>query len=265
MRALVTGAARGIGRATCLRLLADAESAGAVLRIAAVDLLGDELEGLADLLRKKGAEVLTVVGDLADPAFPAHAVEQAVAAFGGLDVLVSNAGISRHGPLANLSLDDWDIALAVDCRATWLLAKAAYASLKEARGRIVVVSSITGNHPQPWTGAYAVAKAGLTMLARQLSLEWGPDGIAVNIVSPGPTHTAITDRIFSNPEARAVREALIPNRRVGMAEDVAAAIAFFCRPEAIQCNGSNLVVDGGFSNSVMERLPYIPAKKPPAP
>lgn len=262
MRALVTGAARGIGRATCLRLLADARMVDTTLRIAAVDLLGDELEGFAGELRAQGAEVVAIAGDLADPAFPELAVGRATAAFGGLDVLVSNAGISRHGPLASLSLADWDIALAVDCRATWLLAKAAYNSLKEAKGRIVVVSSITGDHPQPWTGAYAVAKAGLTMLARQLALEWGPDGIAVNIVSPGPTHTAITDRIFSNPEARAIREALIPNRRVGRPEDVAAAIAFFCRPEAIQCNGSNLAVDGGFSNSVMERLPYIPAKKP---
>lgn len=261
MKVLLTGAARGIGRATAFRLAADARAAGDKLHLAAVDMQAVELDEVCAALAEEGVEAIAIAGDLSDPQFPEQAVARAADALGGLDVLVSNAGMSRHGPLKDLSLADWDAVMGVDCRATWLLAKAAYPHLKAARGRIVVVSSITGLTPQPWVGAYSVAKAGLTMLARQLSLEWGPDGIAVNVVSPGPTHTAITDRIFSNPEARAVREALIPLRRVGAAEDVAAAIAFFTRPEAIQCSGANLVVDGGFSNSVMERLPYIPAKK----
>ncbi|MGE0386834.1 MAG: SDR family NAD(P)-dependent oxidoreductase [Gammaproteobacteria bacterium] len=259
---MVTGAARGIGRAACLRFAADAAAHGdpAALTLAAVDLQSDEIEALAAELTASGVHCVPVAGDLADPEFPTVAVATATAALGGLDVLVSNAGISRHGALKDLALADWDAVMAVDCRASWLLAKAAYPHLKAARGRIVIVSSITGIHPQPRVGAYSVAKAGLIALGRQLALEWGPDGIAVNVVSPGPTHTTITDRIYSDPEARAVREALMPNRRIGAAEDVAAAIAFLAGADARQCNGTNLVVDGGLSQSVMERLPYIPAR-----
>ena len=145
MRVLVTGAASGIGRATCVRLARDAKAAGRSARVAAVDIgPAAQLDGLVAELRELGADALPLHGDMGTPDAPGRAVAEAVQRFGGLDGLVSNAGINRPGPLVEYAVEDWDRLFAVNTRATWLLAKAAHPALRASGGAIVAVASMSG-------------------------------------------------------------------------------------------------------------------------
>lgn len=252
MRAIVTGAARGIGRAICLRLARDAAASGGV-KLVLSDQHADELKSLIAEIRGMGGQAIAVPGDMSDPALPA-AIVQAAEAFGGLDALVSNAGFAIPGPLATYEMENWDKAFAVHVRAPWLLAKAAYPALKESRGAIVVTASISGTNPQAPLGPYSASKAAALMLVRQLANEWGPDGIRVNAFSPGLTITPGTAAAYSTPDARAQREGRVPLRRMAEAEDMANVVAFLLSKDAAYVHGVDLLVDGGLSNTVMAAL-----------
>ncbi len=255
MRILVTGAARGIGRATAARLARD--HAGKGLKLLLVDQHAEELETFAKELAPQCEVIATATGDLTKTAFCASVGETAKAKLGGMDVFVSNAGGSIHGALKELPLESWNKIIDLNCTATWLLAKALYEQLKEAGGCIVVVSSIAGTHPEAKLGSYSVSKAAVTMLAQQLAIEWGPDGIRTNIISPGTIHTSNTDRVYRIPEAKADRERVVPLRRIGTPDDIAGMVSFLAGPDGAYCNGANFVVDGGFTQTVMSQLRYV--------
>ncbi len=255
MRAVITGAASGIGKAVAARLRADAGSGGEAAQLLLVDREGDALGKVAAEL---GAVPLVV--DLAR----ADAGEAVAAAarehLGGLDALISNAGIAVTGALAELSLEDWERTFAVNVRATWLLARAAYPLLRDGGGAIVATASIAARDPSPPIGAYSPSKAALVMLIRQLAFEWGPDGIRCNCVSPGPTHTGMTDATYSDARLRAERAAHMPLRRVGEPQDIAAVIAFLAGPDASFVTGVDVLVDGGLGTSL---LPAVRGLSPP--
>jgi glucose 1-dehydrogenase len=258
MRVLVTGAASGIGRATCVRLAQDAKTAGRAARIAAVDLEPSAaLDGLVAELQALGADALPLHADMGTANGPGCAVAAAVERFGGLDGLVSNAGINRVGPRVEYAVEDWDRLFAVNTRATWLLAKAAYPALRASRGAIVAVASMSGTHVHAGLGAYAPSKAAVIMLARVLAQELGPDGIRVNTVSPGMTRTGMTARVYQDPAVAAARDALVPLGRVATPDDIAAAIAFLLSPDARYVNGHDLIVDGGLTGNLLGRLPGL--------
>lgn len=258
MRALVTGAASGIGRATCLRLARDAQAAGRKAQIAAVDLEPSAaLDAVAKELGTLGAIALPLPGDMATVDAPGRVVAEAVARFGGLDGLVSNAGVNRPGPLVSYAVEDWDRMFAVNTRATWLLAKAAHGALAASRGAVVAVASMSGSNAHANLGPYGPSKAALIMLVRVLAQEFGRDGIRVNSLSPGMVRTGMTAKVYGNAQIAAERDALVPLGRVATPEDMADVIAFLLGPDARYVNGHDLVVDGAVTGNFLGRLPGI--------
>jgi NAD(P)-dependent dehydrogenase (short-subunit alcohol dehydrogenase family) len=258
MRVLVTGAASGIGRATCLRLARDARAQGKKAQIAAVDIgPSPGLDALIAELRRQDAEPLALHGDMGTVDAPERVVGDAVGRFGGLDGLVSNAGINRPGPLVSYAVEDWDRVFAVNTRATWLLAKAAYPALKTSRGAIVAVGSMSGSNAHANLGPYGPTKAAVIMLAQVLAQEFGRDGIRVNTVSPGMVRTGMTEKVYADQKIAAERDALVPLGRVATPEDMADVIAFLLGPDSRYVNGHDLVVDGGISGNFLGRLPGI--------
>jgi NAD(P)-dependent dehydrogenase (short-subunit alcohol dehydrogenase family) len=257
MRVLVTGAASGIGRAACLRLARDAAGRGGA-SIAAVDIAPSAaLDALRGDLEKLGALVLLTHADMGSVDGPARAVGEATARFGGLDGLVSNAGVNRPGPLVDYAVEDWDWLFAVNTRATWLLAKAAFPALKVARGAIVSVCSMSGSFAHAGLGAYGPSKAAAIMLVKVLAQELGPQGIRVNGVSPGMVRTGMTEKVYQDAAIAAARDALVPLGRVATPEDMADAIAYLLSPDARYVNGHDLVVDGGITGNFLGRLPGL--------
>jgi glucose 1-dehydrogenase len=258
MRVVVTGAASGIGRAVCLRLARDARAAGGSARVAAVDVgRPAELDRLAAELAGLGAETLPLDGDMGEPDAPGRVVAAAVERFGGLDGLVSNAGINRPGPLTSYTVEDWDRVFAVNVRATWLLARAAHPALRVTRGAIVAVASMSGSHAHAGLGAYAPSKAALIMLVRVLAQELGHDGIRVNALSPGMVRTGMTRQVYADPDVATARASLVPLGRVAAPEDMADVIAFLLGPDARYVNGHDLVADGGVTGNHLGRLPGL--------
>jgi glucose 1-dehydrogenase len=254
MRALITGAARGIGRAIALRLARDARAHGGA-RLTLADVHEAELQALADELLGLDSRVCLQTGDLAAPDFPARLVASALEAFGGLDALVSNAGVAKPSPLVDCATEDWDRVFAVNTRAPFLLGRSAHAALRASRGAMVVVTSISGTHATSPLGAYSASKAATLMLVRQMAGEWGPDGIRVNALSPGLIVTPGTAAAYADPAARERRKQRVPLRRLGEPEDMAAVAAFLLGPDAAYVTGAELLADGGLAQTLMSSLP----------
>jgi glucose 1-dehydrogenase len=188
---------------------------------------------------------------------PGRVVAAAVERFGGLDGLVSNAGVNRPGGLVGYAVSDWDHLFAVNTRATWLLAKAAHGALRASRGAIVAVGSMSGSNAHANLGAYGPSKAAVIMLVQVLAQELGKDGIRVNSVSPGMVRTAMTERVYADERIAAERDALVPIGRVAAPEDIADVIAFLLGPDSRYVSGHDLVVDGAVSGNFLGRLPGI--------
>jgi NAD(P)-dependent dehydrogenase (short-subunit alcohol dehydrogenase family) len=252
VRAIVTGAAtpEGIGRAVVHRLATTSKPA----RLLLADVAERDLADAVDAAVAAGADAHGIVADLADPDAPARVVAAALERFDGLDLVVSNAGVGTAAPLADLAVRDFDWVFAVNTRATWLLVKAARASLAASGGCVVATASISADEPTPWYGAYSPSKAALIMLIRQLAYELGPDGIRCNCVSPGWVHTSATTAIWSNPALHDERVARVPLRKVATPDDIAAAICFLAGSDAAQVTGTNLVVDGGMRTALIPAL-----------
>ena len=260
MRALISGGSSGIGASACVRIAEAALARGVQPMIAVCgQRLTTTQEEVVDSIRSKGGIAIALVGDLGDPDVPGQLVEAAVAEFGGLDALVANAGIARPGAICDVSLEDWDDMFSVNLRGPWLLAKASYPHLKASRGAACFTSSMSGQIPHAGSGAYSPTKAALTILAQTLALEWAPDGVRVNVVSPGMTHTSMTEKMYADPEIKKAREAIIPLARIGQPADIANVIEFLVGPLSSYVTGQDICVDGGFSKSILSHIPGRPS------
>ncbi len=242
-RILITGAASGIGQTVAEKLAARGDCA--------LFLIDRQDEALAAVTRRLADQcpASSLSGDLADTVFCGEAVAEAASVLGGLDGLVSNAGAMKGGDLLTLSAADFDYLFAVNTRPAWLLGRAAHPHLRSSRGAIVATGSMAADHPAPPLGSYSASKAALLMLVRQMALEWGPDGIRVNCVSPGPTLTPLVAGYDAQRIAQ--RASRIPLRRMGAPEHVADAIIYLLGPGAAHITGQNIVVDGGLGLALM--------------
>ncbi len=231
-RALVTGGAKRIGRALALTLAEAGADVAVTYRGSAA-----EAEKTVAELRALGVRALAVVCDVGDEASVQAALAAVVAEFGGLDVLVNNAGAFETAPLEEISVAQWDAMFATNTRGPFLVAKAAHAHLKAAHGRIVNIGSLGGIHPWATHGHYCTSKAALHMLSHTMAKAWAPE-ISVNCVAPGMIVFGEVNPAYESFARKT------PMQRNGRAEDVAAAVLFFATgPHFI--TGQMLVVDGG--------------------
>ncbi|PWU28073.1 2-deoxy-D-gluconate 3-dehydrogenase [Pseudomonas sp. RW407] len=248
---VVTGAAGGIGF----------EIAGALVREGARVVLLDrdqprcrDLAGL--LAQQAGQEVPAIACDIADPESVNNAATLVQARFGRCDVLVNNASVLRPGALEEIGLEQWNQVLSVNLNG-YLLCSQAFGRLMLARGagRIVHIASIAAHYPQTWSGAYSAAKAGVSMLSRQLAAEWGARGVRSNAICPGLIRTPLSASFYADPQVQAAREAMTANRRIGEPLDIANAVLFLASPRADYVNGAELTVDGGLESMPMALIP----------
>jgi len=249
-RILVTGASRGIGRAICRRLAASGADIAAC-----ASSHPEELSELVQEIQGLGVNACGLLGDLSDPAVPCQLVKDAAAALGGLDAVVSNAGVATPTMLVNLGVGGWDRIFAINSRAPWLLATAAHPWLKKKPGTFIAISSMSGMQPYSGMGAYSPSKAALIMLVRQLAQEWAEDGIRVNCISPGLVRTPLSQPLYDSPGIKTAREALVPVHRIAEAdEDIAGIVSFLLSSDAYYITGQNILADGGLLDSVQTHL-----------
>ena len=237
--ALVTGGAKGIGRAVCLAL---AEKGMDI----AVNFAGSAAaaEETAAACRALGVRAVTLQADVRRPENCQKLVEDTVAALGRIDVLVNNAGITADTLMLRMTEADFDNVLATNLKGAFFCTKAASRTMMRQRyGRIVSISSVVGLHGNAGQTNYAAAKAGLVGLTKSVAKEYAARGITANVVAPGFIDTDMTAAM---PEsARAAAAASIPAGKVGDAKDVAAAVAFLAGEQSGYITGQVLCVDGG--------------------
>jgi len=237
--ALVTGASRGIGRATAVALA----TAGADVALAYGTGI-KEVERVSSEVREHGARAVVLAANLSDATAAAGLVERTVTELGALDIVVNNAGIARDGLAVRLRNRDWADVIAVDLTAVFYICRAALRPMLRKRfGRIVNVSSVSGVMGNAGQVNYSAAKAGLIGLTKSLAREVATRDITVNGVAPGFIETEMTASLAE--PARQAAVAAVPMQRMGTAEEVAAAIAFLVSPGASYITGHVLHVDGG--------------------
>lgn len=228
-KALVTGAASGIGAATVARLLADGAT------VLACDISGEGMAG-----------TFNHVANLADPQAIALLAAAAESQLGGLDILVNNAGVCPVGTLEDLTDDQWQFGLDVNLLAPARLAKACLSLLKaSSAGRVVNTGSILSRYGDAGLGAYAASKHAILGFTRSLAMELGPYGVTVNCVQPGCIVTGMTRGMLENGAAAEYYREKSALKRLGQPEDIADVIAFLASDDARFITGQGIIADGG--------------------
>lgn len=234
--AIVTGSTRGIGRAISETLIA----LGARVVISCEDT-----EETARVGKELGQESL--VCNVDDDTALKRLVDFTKAKHGGIDILVCNAGITgRPGPFASVLMEDYDRVMAINLRSQVVLCNLVFPHLAASgRGAAVLMASLAGMRGNAQINSYALAKAGVTQLARNLAVEWGSRNVRVNAISPGFIATDLSKPLLEDPDFMSKRMAMTPLRRPGKPQEVAGAVAFLVSDAGSFVTGHNLVIDGG--------------------
>ena len=239
--ALITGAGNGVGEATA-RLFA---REGA--RVALVGRRGDALEAVAAGIREQGGEALAIEADITDESAVRRAVEETVAGFGGLDILVNNANALVPGMLAEHDLQDWRASFGVAVDGPMLLMRESFPQLSARGGAVVNVSSVCAELATPGVAGYSAAKAALQSLTRNAAIEWASSGVRVNAIVIGIVMTPASEQALPDEASREATARSVPLGRIGTPEEAASAILFLAGDESSYITGAALHVDGGRS------------------
>jgi 3-oxoacyl-[acyl-carrier protein] reductase len=236
--AFVSGASRGIGKACALALSA----AGNRVVLAARNT--EKLEEVADEIRSKGAEAFVAQLDLGSVDSIKEAFAKASKEFGRIDILVNNAGITKDGLALRMKKDDWDVVINTNLSGSFFaIQQVLQGMMRERWGRIINITSVVGEAGNAGQSNYSASKAGLIGVTKSLAQEMASRGITVNAVAPGFIETDMTGVL--SPEVKEKILAGIPLKRMGTAEDVAAAVAFLASDAAGYITGHVLDVNGG--------------------
>lgn len=239
--ALVTGGTRGIGRAVVEAL------AGAGAKVAFTYRSSDaEADALVEQLQAAGTEAIAFKGDAGEFQHAQTVVDEVVKAWGSLDIVVNNAGITRDNLMIRMSEEDWDAVIGTNLKSVFNFSKAAYRTMmKQRSGRIVNIASVVGVMGNAGQTNYAAAKAGIIGFSKSLAKELGSRGVTVNVVAPGYVETDMTAAL---PDAaRNAMLGAVPLSRAASAQDVAGAVLFLASDLAGYVTGHVLHVDGGLA------------------
>lgn len=242
---VVTGAAGGIGKAIAKQFV----DQGA--RVAVLDIIANAIAATAQEIGATG-----VACDVTNDKAVNSAAAKVRDTFGGADILVNNAAYLNPGNLDQVDIAAWQKMLDVNLTGYLRCAQAfGEHMLEQGRGSIVHIGSISGNHQQAFSNAYSASKAAVSMLSRQLAFEWGPRGVRSNVVAPGLVRTALSEAFYADPKTKAAREKVVPLRRIGHVDDIAEAVLFFASDRASYISGQEVIVDGGYAQTLMSHVP----------
>ncbi len=241
--ALITGASKGIGE--CIARFYCAYGAKVVIN----SRKQDELDKVAADIRAQGGDCIGIAGNAGDLAANQALIEQTVAHYGGLDILVNNAAINPiYGPVLDCDERAFDKIMAVNVKGPFALANLAHPHMKARGGGVVInISSVAGLTPDPGLGMYSVSKAALIMLTKVQSKEWGVDGIRVNAICPGLIKTKMSEALWADDNIinRWIKK--LPIARIGTVEEIGALALFLASDGAGYCTGASFTADGGMT------------------
>lgn len=238
--AIVTGAARGIGKAIARGYGRE----GA--RVIVADILSDLAEQTAAEIRQAGGEAIAFAADLADLSSHESLVEKAGLHFGRLDILVNNAAIEPREPFLEATVEAWEQTIGINLRAPYFLSqRCARAMIATGGGRIINIASIHDEQPLRNISIYTITKGGMKMLTKSLALELAEHNINVNSISPGAILTELNRAVLEDPAYNAMVRAKIPKGRIGETDDVVGAAIFLASDESDYVTGATITIDGG--------------------
>lgn len=241
--AVVTGGSRGIGRAICL----DLARAGASVVVSSRKQVA--CEQVVAEIREGGGDAQAIAHNVSDIVSSGRLVEQTLALYGRLDILICNAAVNPYwGAMASMPEEAYDKVMEANVKSNFLLGRAAaHAMAARGGGSIVIISSLAGFHGSETLGIYGVSKAADFSLARSMAVEWGPRGVRANCVAPGLIQTDMSKALWENSELRERVEHGTPLRRMGQPEDIASVVRFLVGDGSSYITGQVLVVDGGLA------------------
>ncbi len=241
--ALVTGASKGIGEAI-------AEIYGAAgARVVVSSRKLEAVTQVADSIIKKGGTAKAVACHMGDAADIARLVDETIALYGSIDIVVNNAATNpSFGPLVETDGIAFDKIMNVNVKGPFELAKKAHPFMKQKKsGSIINISSVGGLRPEPGLGIYSVSKAALISLTKVMAKEWGDDNIRANVICPGLIKTKFSEALWSNDKIMHAMMKMLPIKRVGTPEEIAALALYLASDESSYCTGSVFTADGGFT------------------